>query len=184
MLVFSRGTHSSRLARCFTSNPNDMNLHPSEAFTLVAGSVHELNVAIRPSQVGCKCFYINMVDIEYHQLLRSWLIFTKCEAPAITRTFELILPVGGGRGCNKRVSYTNPYSKRKKFLLHTNQDDLLQFKETQLDIAGGDSQNIGLRFAPVLYPGSLELLVFINDEEDKNEETFCIKATYSDQIAN
>lgn len=179
-----RGTHSSRLARCFTSHPNDMNLHPSEAFTLVAGSVHELNVAIRPSQVGCKCFYINMVDIEYHQLLRSWLIFTKCEAPAITRTFELILPVGGGRGCNKRVSYTNPYSKRKKFLLHTNRDDLLQFKETQLDIAGGDSQNIGLRFAPVLHPGSLELLVFINDEEDKNEETFCIKATYSDQIAN
>ncbi|XP_014785459.1 nephrocystin-4 isoform X1 [Octopus bimaculoides] len=173
-----RGTHSSRFARCFTSHPREMKLHPSEAFTLAAGSVHELNVTVRPESAGSKYFYINMVDVDYHQLLRSWLICIKTQTPVISGTFEIKLPVGGGYGCNKKISYRNPYGKSKLFSLHTNRDDLLQFKENQLDIPGGESLDIGLRFAPVLQQGSVDILVFIDDEQGKNEETFCIKANY------
>ncbi|CAI9730878.1 Hypothetical predicted protein [Octopus vulgaris] len=173
-----RGTHSSRFARCFTSHPREMKLHPSEAFTLAAGSVHELNVTVRPESTGSKYFYINMVDVDYHQLLRSWLICIKTQTPVISGTFEIKLPVGGGYGCNKKISYRNPYGKSKLFSLHTNRDDLLQFKENQLDIPGGESLDIGLRFAPVLQQGSVDILVFIDDEQGKNEETFCIKANY------
>ncbi len=46
-------------------------------------------------------------------------------------------------------------------------------------MGAGESQNIGLRFAPHFSRETIEILVFINDEDDKNEETFCIRAAYS-----
>ncbi len=73
----------------------------------------------------------------------------------------------------------NLFSPHQVFHLRTNRDDLLQFKETRLEIGAGETQNIGLRFAPTQTPDSVEILVFINDEDDKNEETFCVRAVYS-----
>lgn len=37
---------------------------------------------------------------------------------------------------------------------------------------------IGLRFAPSPTVGEEEILIHINDHEDKNEETFCVKVLY------
>lgn len=173
-----RGTQSSRLVKCFSSHPDEMTLYPSEQFMLAAGAVHELNVAIRPMLEGSKFFYINVVDVEFHQLVRTWLICVSARAPMISRAFELNLPIGGGKGCSKKITYTNPYPHKKTFLLHSNREDLLQFKESTLNIEGGATATIGLRFVPILNAGTAEILVFINDEDDKNEETFRIAATY------
>lgn len=46
-------------------------------------------------------------------------------------------------------------------------------------VGGGESYTIGLRFACSQSPGSLEILVFVNDLEEKTEETFCVRVTYS-----
>ena len=156
-----------------------MAVHPSDAFMLAANTVHELNIAVCSRRVGAKYLYINVVDTEYHQLLRTWLICLTCRPPTISKAFELALPVGGGRGSNKRITYTNPYGQRRKFTLHTNRDDLLQFKESELDIGAAETATIGLRFSPCLSGGTAEILIFINDHDQKTEETFCIKATYS-----
>ena len=145
---------------------------------LAASSLQEVHVGVRPLQTGCKFLYINVVDIEYHQLIRSWLVCVSGRPPTVTKAFELTLPVGGGKGCNKRISYTNPYPNKKVFYLRTNRDDLLQFKDARLEIAGGEAASIGMRFAPSMSPGCVEILVFINDEDDKNEETFCVRAMY------
>lgn len=145
---------------------------------LAAGAVHEMTVAVRPMKEGNKFFYLNVVDIEYHQLIRSWLVCVSCRAPMISRSFEVILPVGGGKGCSKRIPYTNPYPHKKVFCLLNNREDLLQFRESRLEIGGGETQTIGLRFTPVTKAGSVEVMVFINDEDDKNEETFKITASY------
>ena len=129
-------------------------------------------------QVGTKFLYINVVDIEYHQLIRSWLVCVNSRVPVITKAFELQLPLGGGKGSNKKISYTNPYSMKRVFHLRTNRDDLVQFKDTRLEVAGGATAPIGMRFAPCMNPGVTEIMVFINDDDDKNEETFCVKALY------
>lgn len=47
----------------------------------------------------------------------------------------------------------------------------------QLD--GGESYTIGLRFAPSQSAGSVEILVYVNNLEEKTEETFCVKVNYS-----
>ncbi|XP_052081503.1 nephrocystin-4-like isoform X3 [Mytilus californianus] len=174
-----RGTQSSRLVRCFSSNDQEMQLYPNEQFMLAAGAVHELSVAVRPLNEGIKIFHLNVVDIEYHQLIRNWLICVTCRSPMISRVFDLSLPVGGGKGSSKRITYTNPYPHKKTFILLTNEPELLQFKETRIEVEGGAEHTIGLRFAPVMKTGASEVMVFINDEDDKNEETFKINATYS-----
>lgn len=45
-------------------------------------------------------------------------------------------------------------------------------------VAGGEVYTIGLRFAPSQTTGEEEILIHINDHEDKNEETFCVKVVY------
>ncbi|XP_013402548.1 nephrocystin-4 isoform X2 [Lingula anatina] len=173
-----RGTQASRLVKCFSSHPYEMSLEPKDPFMLAANAVHELHVGVRAVNVGSKFMYINVVDIEFHQLVRTWLVNLSCRSPVVSKAFELKLPVGGGKGCNKRISYTNPYPHKKVFHLRTNRSDLLQFKDTRLEIGGGEPHTIGLRFAPAQTPGMTEILIFINDDDDKNEETFCVKAVY------
>lgn len=45
-------------------------------------------------------------------------------------------------------------------------------------VAGGETYTIGLRFLPSGSAGQEEILIYINDQEDKNEETFCVKVLY------
>ncbi|KAK3594431.1 hypothetical protein CHS0354_000253 [Potamilus streckersoni] len=181
--LIQRGTQSSRLVKCFSSHPQEMSLYPEEQFMLAAGAVHEINIAIRPMVEGHKTLYLNVVDVEFHQLICSWLICVNARAPMISRAFDVVLPVGGGKGSSKKITYTNPYPHRKNVLLHTNRQDLLQFKESRLEIDGGAICTIGLRFVPVMQPGTAEILVFINDEDDKNEETFRVAAVYQRMVA-
>ena len=135
-------------------------------------------MGVRPKHVGCKLLHINVVDAEFRQLVRSWLVCVTSQSPMISKAFEITIPVGGGKGSNKKISFTNPYPTSKVFSLHTNREDLVQFRDSRLDMAGGEQATIGLRFSPCQHRQVVEVMVFINDEEDKNEETFCIRTTY------
>lgn len=174
-----RGTQAARLVRSFSSNPREMQLYPSAQFLLAAGAVHELSVAVRPMKEGTKQFHLNVVDIECHQLVRTWLISVSCQPPTISRAFELQLPVGGGKGSNKKITYTNPYPHRREYHVLSSREDLIQFRENHFTVEGGETYTIGLKFIPMMKHGVAEILVFINDEDDKNEETFKITATYT-----
>lgn len=178
--VILRGTQSSRLVQCFSSHPEELQVLPSDPIMLMANAVHELHITLRPHSSGTTRFmYVNVVDVEFHQLVRTWLVCASCQMPVISKSFELQIQVGGGKGSNKRVSFTNPYPTKKTFHLKCNRPDLLQFKESIIEVGSGESHSIGLRFTPQQFPGKAELLIFINDSEDKNEETFCISALYT-----
>lgn len=47
-----------------------------------------------------------------------------------------------------------------------------------LQVGGGETYTIGLRFVPRQRAGEEEILVYINDREDKTEEAFCVKVSY------
>ncbi|NXV35392.1 NPHP4 protein, partial [Rissa tridactyla] len=173
-----RGTPAPRRVRVFTSHPQELQVDPDGAFLLPANGIQELYVGVRPRRAGSRFIYLNLVDVESHQLVSSWLLCLSCRQPLISKAFEISLPAGGGRGCNKRITYTNPYPSPRLYFLCTNRPDLLQFKEDSFEVAGGEVYTIGLRFAPSQSVGEEEILIHINDHEDKNEETFCVKVLY------
>lgn len=173
-----RGTQSIRKVKCYTSHPLELQVDPQEVFALPAVSVQDIRLGVKAMHSG-SCFrYLNVVDVDTRQLVAAWLLCLTCRQPVISRAFELQVPVGGGRGSNKKISFTNPYPSSRGFRLCSDHPDLLQFKEEKFQVEGGASYNIGLRFAPSQSAGSEEILVFINDLEDKNEETYCIKVVY------
>lgn len=58
-----------------------------------------------------------------------------CHSPRLPpQAFEISLPAGGGKGCNKRITYTNPYPSPRLYFLCTNRPDLLQFKEDSFEV--------------------------------------------------
>ncbi|XP_068270841.1 nephrocystin-4 [Nyctibius grandis] len=173
-----RGTPAPRRVRAFTSHPQELEVDPDGAFLLPANGIQELRIGVRPRRAGSRFIYLNLVDVESHQLVSSWLLCLCCRQPLISKAFEISLPAGGGRGCNKRITYTNPYPSPRLYFLCTNRPDLLQFKEDSFEVAGGEVYTIGLRFAPSQATGEEEILIHINDHEDKNEETFCVKVLY------
>uniref|UniRef100_A0A670IKP8 Nephrocystin 4 n=1 Tax=Podarcis muralis TaxID=64176 RepID=A0A670IKP8_PODMU len=174
-----RGTQAIRKVKAYTSHPHELTVDPEGIFILPANGVQDLHLGVRPQSAGSRFIYLNLVDVEYHQLVSSWLVCLSCRQPLVSKAFEIVLPPGGGKGSNKRITYANPYPSRRVYFLHTNRPDLLQFKEDSFEvIGGGETYTIGLRFAPSQSAGEEEILIYINDHEDKNEETFCVKVTY------
>lgn len=134
-----------------------------------------------------KQYVVHAVDLSRHALLSSWLVCAVNRFPAVTKVFSL--PVHSTLGANKKVSISNPYTYDSTFRLFTDQPHLLQFKEEELIVPAGDTRYIGLKFLPLesasrvaaTAAGSTKLLVFVNNEDDKNEECMEITILYSDR---
>ncbi|XP_078281703.1 nephrocystin-4 isoform X2 [Rhinoraja longicauda] len=173
-----RGTQSARKVAAYTSDPEEIEITPSDVFTLPPHVVKDLHLVIRPRKEGERCIYLNVVDVDFRQLVASWLVCLTCKHPTICKAFEIFISVEEGKGTNKRINYTNPYPTKRQYFLRTNRSDLLLFKEDSFELEGGETYHIGLRFAPGLNTGEEEILVFINDQAEKNEETYCVKVTY------
>ncbi|XP_016069018.1 PREDICTED: nephrocystin-4, partial [Miniopterus natalensis] len=173
-----RGTPTVRKVRAFTSHPQELTVDPKGVFTLPPHGVQDLHVGVRPRRAGSRFVHLNVVDVDYHQLVASWLVCLSCRLPLISKAFEITMAAGEGKGSSKMITYTNPYPFRRTYRLHSNRPDLLRFKEDAFQVAGGETYTIGLRFAPSRSPGEQEVLIHIDDAEDKNEETFCVKVVY------
>ncbi|KAK7817290.1 hypothetical protein U0070_004427, partial [Myodes glareolus] len=173
-----RGTQTVRKVKAFTSHPQELKTDPAGVFMLPPHGVQDLHVGVRPRRAGSRFVHLNLVDMDYHQLVSSWLVCLSCRQPLISKAFEIIMVAGDGKGASKRITYTNPYPSRRTYHLHSDRPDLLQFKENSFQVAGGETYTIGLRFMPSGSTGQEEILIYINDHEDKNEETFCVKVLY------
>lgn len=166
-----------------------MSTVPEDNFMLGAGAVQEINVGVQPTKPGIKHYYLNVVDNEMSFLVHTWFINVNCKPPVVSKGFELTLPIStGGTMANlssqKRVSYTNPYSTERVFILSTNRDDLLTFKERRVKFMANEQKTLALRFLPNPLTGFVEIYVFINNENDTNEETFALRVQYVKQLLN
>ncbi|XP_053516614.1 nephrocystin-4 isoform X1 [Artibeus jamaicensis] len=173
-----RGTQTVRKVRAFTSHPQELTIDPRGVFTLPPHGVQDLHVGVRPRRAGGRFVHLNVVDVDFHQLVASWLVCLSCRPPLISKAFEITMAAGQGKGAHKQITYTNPYPFRRTYHLHSDHPQLLQFKEDAFQVEGGETYTIDLQFAPRRRAGEEEILIHINDHEDKNEETFCVKVVY------
>ncbi|XP_057716637.1 nephrocystin-4 isoform X2 [Corythoichthys intestinalis] len=174
-----RGWQAARKVKCFSSHPREIEVNPGGVFMLPSAGLQELQVMVQPWHPGTRFLYVNAVDVERRQLVTAWLLCLNVLHPVLSKAFEVCVPLNEGRGTSKKITYANPYTSSRTFLLHSDRPDLLQFKENKFQLHGGESYSIGLRFAPSLSAGSVEILVYVNNLEEKTEETFCLKVTYS-----
>ncbi|XP_076022240.1 nephrocystin-4 [Genypterus blacodes] len=174
-----KGKHNIRKVQCFSSHPQEIEVEPDGVFVLPPAAVQELQLKVQPWRAGSRFLYVNAVDVEHRRLVTAWLLCLNVHRPVLSKAFEVSVPVGGGHGSSRKITYTNPYTSSRTFLMRSDHPDLLQFKENKFQIGGGESYTIGLCFVPSQCAGSVEMLVYVNNLEEKTEETFCVKVNYS-----
>lgn len=71
-------------------------------FTLPPNGVLDLFVGVKPRRAGSRFFYLNLVDVECHQLVSSWLLCVTCRQPLISKVImgrwgvSVVTPLGWG----------------------------------------------------------------------------------------
>lgn len=63
-------------------------MDPDGAFLLPANGIQDLYVGVRPRRAGNRFIYLNLVDVESHQLVSSWLLCLSCRQPLISKVPE------------------------------------------------------------------------------------------------
>ncbi|CAL8074437.1 unnamed protein product [Calicophoron daubneyi] len=186
----------SRRISVYTSHPSEVILgaeqnqglnRPNQeygelSFLVSPRAVYELKIKLAPKRTGLRNFQINVVDDVARKVIRSWMVCAEIKPPEVSKTFNIQLPLINQQGvsemCHKRIAYKNPYSQAKCVMLVTDRPDLLQFKETVIQIEAAGTVQLGLRFLPQIAPSVQKLFVFVRDEQGNNEETFAIVAEY------
>ena len=175
-------THTSHgLVQCFSSTPTELALSPSAPFAL-SNSLTEVKLALRPFHPGRRQYVVHAVDLSRRALLSSWLVCAVNRLPAITKQFTLQVPEA--LGARKKVALANPYTYDTTFSFYTDAPHLLSFKSPSQLIPAGESRYVGLHFASLpkgssARSGETKVLVFVNNEEDKNEECMEITVLYT-----
>jgi len=176
--VVVRGGPTSRRVRCFCSHPDELQIAP-DSFLLPAGALTELMLSFRPLVPGHLEVHIHIVDTEARELVHALLVSTEARAPTISKTFEVELHPH--ELTHKKISYTNPYPAPKMFHLRSTHPNVVRFRPERLQLPAGATRPVGLTFAAGEDWGSLarkdpiDVLVFVNDQEDTNEETFRVR---------
>lgn len=65
-------------------------MDPDGAFLLPANGIQDLYLGVRPRRAGSRFIYLNLVDVESHQLVSSWLLCLSCRQPLISKVRRLL----------------------------------------------------------------------------------------------
>ncbi|VDL92657.1 unnamed protein product [Schistocephalus solidus] len=139
-------------------------------------------VRVKPKAIGRRKYQINVVDQATRAVIQSWILCVETKTPDVSRTYDVRIPVyardGSTGTLNKRLSYTNPYPQAKALRLETSRPDLVQIKESQLNVGVGETAQICLKFNVLPSPTTSNCFVFLTDENEKIEDTFAINIEY------
>lgn len=96
-------------------------------------------------------------------------------APVLAVQVELHV----GAVVQRQMSYTNPYAQPRIFSLSTNVPWLLSFQPTTLELPPRATRPLALLFDGRAAQGAaaLQVLVFVNDEQDREEECMEVAVT-------
>lgn len=69
---------------------------PKGVFVLPPHGVQDLHLGVRPLRAGSRFVHLNVVDVDHHQRVASWLVCLSCRLPLISKVWRG--PVGGPCG--------------------------------------------------------------------------------------
>jgi hypothetical protein len=173
MELMCKGDNYSRRVKCYSSHPTETCFLPSDPFQLVPSAYNKIEMVMRPLSVGKKQVVVHCVDLDTKELVAGWLVTSSSSAPVVSRTYDVDVCVG--KSAHKKIAYVNKWERSRQFRLRTSNPDLVKVKDPRLSVVGKGKGFIRLWFAPVLRSGTKEMFIFVNDEEDQNEECLLLR---------
>ncbi len=168
-----KGDSFSRRVQCFSSCRHESAFHPSSPFQLVSGAYNKIEMVYKPLSAGAATVRVHMIDIDSRELVAAWLIHALAQAPAVSRTYDVSIPVG--KSAHKKICYRNRWARSRYFSLGVSEPRLVKVKNPQLSLSSGRESFIRLWFSPVLQTCSYEAFVFVNDEDGQSEECLLLR---------
>jgi hypothetical protein len=165
------GLPTPHTVRAFSSHPGEISVKPSGLITIPAQGMVEVDIRLRPMrEAGRLDALVNFVDARGGTLVHAVMVGAWIGAPAVSRTFDVA--VVGGTAVDKRFSYTNRYSTRRRFFLHSSQPRLLTLKAPVMDVEAGRTAQVALTInaRTEVRARAVRCLLFINDEHDQGED--------------
>ena len=127
--------------------------------------------------------FINLIDVDSREIISGWVVVTNVTAPQVLRHYNVT--ISSGQQLHKKIVFTNPWSRQRRFAIHSSNENIMQSKTRYLDVAANGSAYVKLLFSPrdcntatKSDTGSLVYL-FLNDESGQNEECFSFCVLFS-----
>jgi hypothetical protein len=175
-----RGTGpTSRTVAVHSSHPSILSSAGPTEFSLVAGAYNRVTLSYNPVQAGCRAMQVHVVDTSTHELISAWRITATASAPHISRVYDVAVPCR--ETSSKKLSWHNPWEFPRTFRVRSADPSVLGVKRASVEVPGGESTFLKLRFHPAPLACTKHVYLFVNDEEDQNVETLLVRVRFIDR---
>ncbi|OQS07837.1 nephrocystin-4, partial [Thraustotheca clavata] len=145
-----KGDTMPRRVSCFSSMPSELQFNPSGVFQLVPHAFNRIEVRFCTMHIRSKEIIVNLVDVDNHELVGSWLLNTTVQEPVVTKVFDVILPLG--LPVLKKISYYNPWDDDRSFYLRSSDSSVMKPREQRIMLRGNGDGFLRLAFTPHSVP--------------------------------
>ena len=138
-----KGPRLGRRVRAFSSSPSTLTT-PSSAMQLFPGVISRFHASFTPDICGAGRLFINLVDVESHELVSSWIILATVTPPDVLKTYEVA--VSCFADVHKKITFKNPISRRRCFTLSSSDENIMKPRDTSVEVEGLSTAVIRLCF--------------------------------------
>jgi hypothetical protein len=172
---------SNQPTNSLLSNLN-ISLKPHSVFDLEAGKLNEFVASVRSLTPGARQFIVNVVDVDCKELVSAWIVFAHSNMSESITTHNIVIPQSSGhdeiaRTLSKKMVYQNPWNIARQFQLVSSNPNLMQPKDTSVEVGPQSSVYLRLKFfnnGQVLSSQN-SVYLFLIDENELCEECYLFK---------
>ena len=168
-----QGDKFARRVQVYSSSPVETAFDPSRPFQLVPGAFNRATVRFKMRKAGTHKVHVHMVDLDTKELVCAWLVTVNSDLPVITKVYDVQITMGCPS--SKKLSFTNQWDKPRRYKLMSSDESVMRPRTETVDIDPRAVGHMRLLFHPIDVVGTTEVILFVNDEQDQNEEAFLLK---------
>jgi hypothetical protein len=168
-----KGRQISADLKSYVSDSTELSITSVNPLVVPPESLAEVTGTLAPLKAGVRDYLVTVIDLSSNELVHIYMLTSVTRTPIISRSFDLAVSVG--KEVKKKILFINPYPFFREFHLATSRPDLVVFKRTKLELNGGEETYIGMKLQSCPRPTTEEVLIFVNDVEDKNEDCLMLK---------
>jgi len=172
-----QGDKFARRVNLYASSAAECDFDPNGPFQLVPGAFNRAAVRFKMRTAGQHKVHIHMVDLDTKELVCAWLVNVTSNLPVITKVYDVVLPCDCS--VSKKLSFSNQWDKSRRYKLLSSDEGVMRPRQESVDIEARAVGYLRLFFHPIEEVGTHEVILFVNDEDDQNEEAFLLKCHVS-----